>query len=401
MKKNHLFLSFFLMFILFFSCSSKKKSDYPFFQKINKKNYPSFHDDMGCDGLLNAVNNSLEYYKKFNRDKEFVFGLKKIKKEDIENAFIKFASFLEKNPQEKELKLYIKKNFDVYVPVSYKNKKNILFTGYYEPELFGSLVKTSKFSCPAYLLPENILYVELGKFSKKYGKKKLIARKEGKKIIPYFTNEEIAFENVLKEEGKVLVWLKNRVALFFLQIQGSGKILLQNGDVMRVHYAGTNGHSYKSIGKYLIDNNKMSRENMSMQNLKKYLMNNPQEEREILSYNSSYVFFEEVEGGPFGALSQELTQGRSLACDLSIYPRGGLVYVQAKKPVMSEENEIKEWEDLERFMLVQDTGGAIKGYFRGDIFFGWGKYAETAAGKLAEKGKIFVLVPAQTKTPER
>lgn len=393
MKKFILFLVFVLCF---FSCASKQNLKKDFFKEVKKRNYPEFNDDMGYDGLLRAVDMSLSYYGAFDEDKEFCFGDKNIKKTELEESLKNFKIFIGTDPSSKELETYISGNFTLYSPYSKEKEKSFLFTGYYEPELKGSLEKTDKYIYPLYLLPENIVYVELDKFSSSYGSKKLTARKEGNRIIPYFTNEEIAFENALEHDGEVIVWLDSQVDLFFLQIQGSGKVYLENGDVLRVHYAGTNGHGYKSIGKYLIDQNKMTLAEMSMQSLKKYLQENPDELRDILSYNESYVFFEVVEGGPYGALSRELTPGRSLASDLKIYPRGGLVYVETKKPVVSGNGEIKKWTDLKRFMLIQDTGGAIKGYFRGDIFFGCGEYARTAAGHLADEGNIYILLPVTT-----
>lgn len=394
MKRFTIFLIFVLCFC---SCASKQNLKKDFFKEVKKRNYPVFHDDMGYDGLLRAIDMSLSYYSAFNDNKEFSFGENKILKTKLEDSLTDFKIFIESNPCSKELENYISKNFRIYSPASKNKDKSFLFTGYYEPELKGSLKKTDKYIYPLYLLPKNIVYVELEKFSSSYGNKRLTARKEGNKIVPYFTNEEIAFEKVLEDEGEVIVWLDSQVDLFFLQIQGSGKVYLENGDVLRVHYAGTNGHGYKSIGKYLIDQNKMTLAEMSMQSLKKYLEENPGELRDILSYNKSYVFFEIVEGGPYGALSRELTPGRSIASDLKIYPRGALVYIETKKPVVSGNGEIKKWTDLKRFMLIQDTGGAIKGYFRGDIFFGCGEYAKTAAGHLANEGSIYILLPVKTK----
>lgn len=387
------FLMFFVIVFIFCSCGSKDNLKKDFFKEVKKSNYPVFTDDMGFDGLLRAIDMSLSYYSVFRDDKNFSFGENKVSKAKLEKSLKSFKNFIENSPSLKELEKYISDNFILYSPHSQDTEKSFLFTGYYEPELKGSLIKTDKYLYPLYLLPKNMVYVELDKFSSSYGKKKLTARKDGNRIIPYFTNEEIAFEGALEKEGEVIVWLDSQVDLFFLQIQGSGKVYLENGEVLRVHYAGGNGHSYKSIGKYLIEQNKMTLKEMSMQSLKKYLEENPEELREVLSYNTSYVFFEEVEGGPYGALSREVTPGRSLALDLKLYPRGGLVYIEAKKPVLSGNKEIKSWKDMKRFMFIQDTGGAIKGYFRGDVFFGCGEYAEIAAGHLADKGNIYLFIP--------
>ncbi|MGM0417794.1 MAG: murein transglycosylase A [Thermodesulfobacteriota bacterium] len=395
MKNKILIANLFLIFFTV-SCATFKTEKYPQFREVSIKNYPGFEDDMSYDGILRAIDKSLEYYSRFKDDREFNIGEKKIKKTILEKGLKKFRNFVENDPEQNELETYIKNNFKLYSPYNKKHEKPVLFTGYYEPELKGSLEKTEKYNTPLYLLPENLLYVDLQKFSDSFENRKLIARKNGNRVIPYYTNEEIAFEMAIRDDAEVLVWVDSIVELFFLQIQGSGKVYLEQGGIKRVHYAGTNGHSYKSIGKYLIDQGKMSLENMSMQNLKKYLKENPDELREILSHNESYVFFEEVEGGPYGALSKELTPGRSLASDLSIYPRGGLVYVSSRKPAVSGDKDIKKWKNMKRFMLIQDTGGAIKDYFRGDIFFGCGEYAETAAGHLADRGEIYILLPDET-----
>lgn len=393
MKKN----IFLYILIICISTSCAVKTTQPQFTQIKNKNYPAFHDDMNYDGLIKAIDKSLEYYERFNSDKEFNFGDKTIKKAELEKSLKYLKDFLATNPSKEILSSFFSKNFTLYKPKD--NQKKMLFTGYYEPELVGSLTKTDIYKYPLYLMPEDILYVELKKFSDEFKTRRLTARKQGNKIIPYYTNNEIAFQNALKDKAEVLVWLKSPIELFFLQIQGSGKVYLENGDVLRVHYAGANGHAYKSIGRYLINKGKMTKEEMSMQNLKKYLLEHPEEMEEILSYNESYVFFEKVEGGPYGALSKELTSGRSLACDLKIYPRGALVYIKTKKPVVSG-TEIKDWIDFGRFMLIQDTGGAIKGHFRGDIFFGCGPYAKTAAGHLAQQGEMYLLLPKIVKENE-
>lgn len=379
-----------LLVLISVSCGVKQRD--PYFKKINKTSYPKFHDEMDYEGLVHSMERSLDYYGKFKKDREFYFGKRRIKKSDLEKSILKFKSFIAKGVNEKEIDEYIKENFEIYTPCKNKKESPMLFTGYYEPELKGSLEKTQRYKYPLYIIPESMLYVDLGKFLPEFKGKKLIARKNGKKVVPFFTNEEIVFNDALKDQEK-LVWLDDMVDLFFLQIQGSGKIYLEKGGVLRVHFAGGNGHKYRSIGKFLIDKKRMTREEMSMQNLKKYLKENPDELREILSYNESYVFFEKVEGGPYGALGQELTPGRSLASDLKIYPRGAIVYVKTKQPLVSGEDEIKEWVDMDRFMVVQDTGGAIKGYFRGDIFFGSGDYARIAAGHFAQKGDVYILIP--------
>jgi membrane-bound lytic murein transglycosylase A len=182
------------------------------------------------------------------------------------------------------------------------------------------------------------------------------------------------------------------VDLFFLHIQGSGKISLEDNGTLDVHYHTTNGHPYRSIGKTLIESGKIPREEMSMQAIREYVKKHPEEARDIFGSNPSYVFFKIEAEGPLGCLGEALTSGRSLAVDRSIFPMASLSFIQTTVPVISGDGKIQEWKACTRFVLNQDTGGAIKGAGRADLFFGSGPYAETAAGHLKHEGDLFFLV---------
>ena len=180
--------------------------------------------------------------------------------------------------------------------------------------------------------------------------------------------------------------------IFFLHIQGSGKVYLDDGRAINVHYHTANGRPYRSIGKLLIDDEKISREEMSMQKIREYLHTHPDELEAVLNHNPSYIFFKIEAEGPLGNINVKLTPGRSLALDYRIFPKGALVFAETQKPEVTGDGQIAAWGDCRRFMLHQDTGGAIRGAGRGDIFWGNGPYAEIAAGHLKHTGKLFFLV---------
>jgi membrane-bound lytic murein transglycosylase A len=182
------------------------------------------------------------------------------------------------------------------------------------------------------------------------------------------------------------------VDVFFLQIQGSGKVFLDNGEVLNVHYHTTNGRPYRSIGKLLIDEEKISVADMSMQKIRQYFQNHPEEIDAVLNYNPSYVFFKIEPNGPLGNINVPLTPGRSVALDRFIFPPAALIFIETEKPIVDNAGHIQNWQRFSRFALNQDTGGAIKGPGRADLFWGNGTYAEIAAGHLKHTGDLYFLV---------
>jgi len=215
-------------------------------------------------------------------------------------------------------------------------------------------------------------------------------RLDGHRVIPYWDRGGIdSYERPLA--GQELFWVADPVELFFLHIQGSGRILLDNGESVMVTYADQNGHPYRSIGKYLLDRGLMERHEMSMQNIRKWARNNPQEVGALLNQNPSYVFFRELDSdikSPPGALGVPLTPGRSLAVDRRYIPLGAPVFVETSWPNSDQ--------PLQRLMMAQDTGGAIKGRIRGDFFWGMGDAAGEKAGRMKQAAKFWVLLPKTT-----
>ncbi len=248
------------------------------------------------------------------------------------------------------------------------DKSEGIFTGYYEPEIIGSLIQGGKFQTPIYGRPRNL-------------------KRSAK---PYFSRRQIE-QGGLKSAAKPIVWVADPVDAFFLHIQGSGRIRLPNKEVLRVGFAGHNGHSYTAIGRVLIRRGAIKRENMSMQSIRSWLSANPRKAPTIMNQNKRYVFFRRLTGaGPIGAQGVALTPGRSLAVDPNFIRYGAPLWVDTLDPLVKDR-------PFRRLLIAQDTGGAIKGAIRGDIFFGHGRLAAKQAGHMNRPGKYYVLIPRLAK----
>lgn len=251
-------------------------------------------------------------------------------------------------------------------PVMIENGADALFTGYFEPELDGSRVQTETYRFPIYALPP-----------------------EARDVSPWLTRRDILSGEDMRDRGLEIAWVDDPVELFFLQVQGSGRVRLPDGGFLRVGYGGANGHPYRSIGQELVRRGVYDVHQVSAQVIKNWVRRNPLEGEELLYHNPSYVFFREVSEvpahlGPLGAMNRSVTTGRSIAVDPLYTPLGAPVWVEkdGKAPIR-------------RLMVAQDTGSAIKGPQRADIFFGTGDKAGRAAGKLKDPGRMVVLMPIQ------
>lgn len=262
------------------------------------------------------------------------------------------------------------------------------FTGYYEPELAGDVKQSAEFPVPVLARPDDLVVLNKASADRlgvAYG------RVINGKAQPYFTRQEIE-QGVLAGRGLELVWLRSWADLFFMQVQGSGRVRLPDGSAVRLAYAAKSGLAYTSIGKVLIDRGEMTREGMSMQALRAWLDANPGEARELMWQNRSYVFFRKLQGidpslGPVGAQKLPLTPFRSLAADRSFWSLGVPVWVSTQ---IHQGSSLKPFN---RLMVVQDTGSAIRGPQRGDIFFGTGDEEGLGAGKLDQRGEMIAILP--------
>ncbi|NOX34498.1 MAG: murein transglycosylase [Deltaproteobacteria bacterium] len=365
--------------------------------KLKPGEYPLFIDTMDFESLSASIDQSLEYFKKVPLERQYQYGKDIYTAAHMIDSLGTFKAYLEKNPSTMALNKFIASDFIVY-KVAGNEDGNVLFTGYFEPTYEGKIIKSAKYLYPLYSKPDDLLEIDLSKFSDKYkGNKNLIARVNDstKKVVPYYSREQINSIENFALRSEPLVWLKNRVDRFFLEIQGSGRIDLGQGKTLRVHYAGTNGNKYRSIGRYLIEKNEILKENMSMQAIRTWLEFHPKRMDEVLLQNKSFVFFRQEEGGPYGSLGVEVTGFRSIATDKKIFPKGALCFMQAELPDKINIDPLKEWEKASFFVLNQDTGGAIKGPARADLFCGNGSYARFTAGHMNKFGRLFFLVLKQ------
>jgi membrane-bound lytic murein transglycosylase A len=265
-----------------------------------------------------------------------------------------------------------------------------LFTGYYEPSLRGSLVKSPVYHTPLHTRPADLVTVELGNFRNDLTGRRIAGRLKGNRLVPFPDRKQIV-AGKLAQKDTTLVWVDDAIDAFFLQIQGSGRVALEGGDEMRVGYAATNGQPYTAIGRDLIRRGALTRENVSLQSIRTWLQENPAEAGDVMALNKSYVFFRKLsEDGPVGAQSVVLTPERSLAVDRKFIPLGVPVWLNATAP--AAEPAAEDWK-LQRLMVAQDTGGAIRGPVRGDVFWGYGPRAEQIAGRMKNTGGYYLLLP--------
>jgi membrane-bound lytic murein transglycosylase A len=262
-------------------------------------------------------------------------------------------------------------------------------TGYYEPLLRGSRTRNGKYQIPLFRVPEDLLTIDLSAVYPELKNMRLRGRVVGNKVVPYFSRAEITDKNSLA--GKELVWVDNAVEAFFLQIQGSGRVYLEESqETIRVAYGDQNGHPYKSIGRFLVERGDLKLEQASAQGIAAWAAANPTRVQELLNVNPSVVFFKEekltaTSKGPKGALGVPLTAQRSIAIDAQFIPLGVPVFLSTTQP----NSDVP----LRRLMLAQDTGGAIRGAVRADFFWGFGAEAGERAGKMKQVGSMWVLLP--------
>jgi membrane-bound lytic murein transglycosylase A len=364
-------------------------------QAVTKVRYfwPEFKDDMDTDSLALAIERSLQYLDGLEEDTLFTYGPDTYSVTHIKRSLKTFSQLVMQNPDIQSLNQQLRKKFLLYKAAGSQRDRKVLFTGYFEPILEGSLVRDSMYRYPIYSMPEDLLRIDLGLFRSRFSGERLVTRIDGQDLVPYYTREDIVKGKVLEGKGLEIAWLKDPLDLAILQIQGSGTISLPSGETARVGYSASNGHPYKSIGKYMIDEGYIEDENLSLQTIRSFLKDHPDIEEEILSCNPSYVFFRLLDTqGPLGNIGVPLTPGRSLALDDRLFPKGSLVFIRCEKPMAGEDGEIVEWVPFSRFLLNQDTGGVIKGTGRADIFWGSDPYAELAAGHLRHRGDIYFLV---------
>jgi len=303
------------------------------------------------------------------------------------------ASYLQTD-NNASIRQFFEQHFTPYRIISADGSEEGLVTGYYEPLLHGSRKPSARYRYPLYAAPDELLVIDLGELYPELKDLRLRGRLDGRRVIPYYSRAEI-MNNPALLNGHELLWVEDEVELFFLQIQGSGRVQLDTGEIVKIGFADQNGYPYNSIGRILVQQGELPLEKASMQGIKQWGEENPHKLKPLLQQNARFVFFRELPGdlsGPIGALGVPLTAGRSIAIDPRSIPQGAPVFLATTWPNSDR--------PLNRLMVAQDTGSAIKGGIRADFFWGYGPEAGNQAGKMKQQGRMWVLMPQGYAAPQ-
>jgi membrane-bound lytic murein transglycosylase A len=291
-------------------------------------------------------------------------------------------------PSDQEARQFFEQHFTPWQSIADDGSVEGLVTGYYEPLIYGSRTPQPNTPWPILSTPEDMLTVDFVAIYPELRTMNLRGRLAGKKVLPYWTRAELEQR---RAEGKLparaLFWVADPVDLFFLQVQGSGQVELPDGSRVRVGFAEHNGHPYRSIGRWLVDQGELTAHQASMEGIRQWARRNPGRLNALLNTNPRYVFFRELpaSGGPVGALGVPLHAERSIAVDPAHVPLGAPVFLATTRPLSEA--------PFNRLVMAQDTGGAIKGAVRADFFWGFGPEAGAQAGKMRQRGRMWVLLP--------
>lgn len=375
----------------------------------------TFMDDLDRDSLIKGLKDHIQYLSK-RPNLNLRFGEKSVNAGVYANTLKSLLAIVEQNPNPQAWQEFVKQNFDFYEIFGDKEWGDVFMTSYFDPVIKGSRKATKEFSQPLYMLPDDLVVIRINNFIEKFPaleiiRDKLSEQKSGSGILrgrlskgsnvgavaeiyPYYDREEIDSKQTLKNRKLELCYV-NPVDAFVLQIQGSGTVQLEDGTELKVGYSSQNGHPYVAVGKYLT--HAIPMEEMTLQKIETYLHSLPREEQQkYLNKNPSYVFFREnIKTQSLTSMGVEVIPGRTIATDPRYFPKGALAFLQFQKPVFANpaDEQPAQWQNSERFVFDQDTGGAIRGPARLDLYWGKGASAKQAAGVMKNWGKLYYLAP--------
>ncbi|RJX36517.1 MAG: transglycosylase [Desulfarculus sp.] len=359
-------------------------------REVPDGDWPLLLDDLSAKSLFEAAEASLAYLRKINPDKLFTFGPYRASAGQMAASLERVKDLLYRLPDPSQRSQALKREFILLESVGSDGQGRVLFTGYYEPILKAQAQPQAPFTHPVYAIPSDLVYINLKDFNPELPNRRLVGQVQGRRVRPYPDRKAIDFQRALAGRAEVLGYVADPVEVFFLHIQGSGQLEFEDGRRLRVGYAASNGQPYRSIGRFLLQEGLMEPGSMSMQGIKAFLAAHPQQMQRVLSHNPSYVFFRPLAptGGPLGCFEAPLTAGRSVALDRRLFPGLALGYVQGQMPAAGGGAA-----PLNRFVFNQDTGGAIRGPGRLDMFFGSGAEAGELAGRMNYPGRLFFFFP--------
>lgn len=362
---------------------------------------PVFADGDQTGPLLKAALLNRAYLAGLNGGGHpYDFGGRSVTTQDLAAANDEFIRILQSTPTAQDLDRLVKERFDVYMMAGRDSTGTVVFSSYYEPTLQASLRKTKKYRYPIYAKPSDLITINLGDFNEKFKGEKLTGRLAGDQLVTYYDREAIDFENRLKHRAKPLAWFSNRADIMDLHTEGSGRLQLPDGKVIKAKFAATNSLKFKGWLSALVEAGALPREGISHEKGLQYLEEHPDRVRELLSKNRRYVFFTldtktDPDEGPDGTYGLPLVGWRSIAIDNTLVPMGALAFMSVQTPDVNDQGDLLGRKQDGRFVFCQDTGGAIKGPGRVDFFAGAGKKARTFAFKLWDPGRLYLLVLKQ------
>jgi len=312
------------------------------------------------------------------------FGSARVPLARVHATLERFLEIVRSRPSPAQLDAAVRREFRVLRSIG-DGRGTVLFTGYYLPELRGALERGGPFQVPLHRAPDDLVTARARDFPQL--SEDVVGRVEGGRLVPYPTRAEIA-NGALHGKRAELLFVDSSVDAFFLEVQGSGIVRLPDGTARVVTFAGKNGHRYAAVGAELVRRGAMTREALSLQSIKAWLLANPSEQEAVLATNPSYVFFRFADAA-LGSIGVPVTAGRTIATDFRVYPKGALAFVASER---AADETGSTFVPFSRFVLDQDTGGAIRTSERVDLFFGSGAYAESAAGRMRHPGALFYLL---------
>lgn len=359
-------------------------------RQVSGTQLPSFFDSADRGSLQTALNKSRRWLRGRPADRVYICGPRQVTAAEMLQALDQFAEILAGEPTPEELARQVVASFDIFESVGDHSGK-MLVTGYFEPMIDASPRRQAGYEVPIYGRPKDLIDVKLEDFSERFKGERIAGRLDGRRLVPYADRQDLRLGETIP--APVLAWAAQRVDLFFLEVQGSGTLRYPDGGEQRIGYSASNGRPYRSIGRLLIDEGAIPQEKMSLQALRAYLKSYPEEVNRVLDYNPSVVFFRRLETAPVGNLGFPVTAERSLAVDQRLFPPGALAFLVSDIPGLAEDGTTVATAPLERFVLMQDTGGAIRGTDRADFFWGRGSQAASRAGAMKQPGRLYFLLP--------
>jgi membrane-bound lytic murein transglycosylase A len=356
---------------------------------LDQRDVPFFFDDMDIESLITCARRQAAFLEKQNPRARIIFGGDLYDTSWLLHSIQELLRYLRQKPDSKALNRFLHEGYLVYQAGGRRQQQNrrMLVTGYYEPVFSGSLTREPPFVYPIYSLPKSLVVLS----GDKNGSSTTGRYDGNNRFVPYWTRAEIEKNNLL--HGNELVYLADPFDAFLLHVQGSGRIRLPDHSIRAVRFAGTNGLEYRSIGKLLVDEKIMTLAEVTVPAIRAYLEKNQDQRQRILWHNPRYIFFSWGDAlPPKGSSGERLTPGRSIAMDATALPGGTIGYLVSRRPVHTPDNTISDWKTLSRFVFPQDSGAAIKGTGRVDLFWGSGDYAELAANHMKEEGQLYFLV---------